>query len=553
MFIYHFNRLIRNRILWGAFAVIIALAFVGTDSCLRSPQEGQSAGKINGNAITFNEFRLAAQAVRGFGANRDTESSAAVVDRKAWEQLAARELAAENGLATRAREIQEALLSAEAFQGPNGFDENRYRVILQQQGLSPEIYESLVAQQIALMKSAALVQTANWISPMELDDELNAMTDQFTVRTASISNKFATADMKLSRDDYLKFYEENRESFALPDRVSVRYIEIPASNYFDAVTLTLDDMQQFYDDNIESYQRTTTNETSETISFDEVKNEIEKTLRLEQALYCAETNLKFTIYGSLAGSESVDMEKLSTARSLSVKTSPLFSADDPLPWAQNSDVFIATAFEIDPSREDTRYGVVAGTNRVYVMEQVQISPAHTPEFEEVLDQLKPRALSQARAEAFKEYYQSLSTKVSDLINQGKSFAEAAAAQSMNISTSITYTVNSIRNQQFKNSFSIAYGAMKLKKGEISEAIPTSATESLLVYVEDRKPGDALATEMLRPQVRANIDRRRPFDLFSQWLTWNLKQQDFKPTNPLIDEEQSEETFTLTNDFPEEDS
>jgi len=546
VFIYHFNRMIRNRILWGAFAIIIALAFVGTDSCLREPQDGQSAGKIDGKSITYNDFHLATQAIRGFGSNRDTETSSAVVDRRAWEQIAARQVAAANGLKTHPREIREALLEAPGFQGPNGFDKNRYRIILQQQGLTPELYENLVSEQIALMKNAALAQSANWISPMELENEIAAMTDQFTVRTLSISNKFATAEMNLTQDDYRKFYEDNKESFALPDRVSVRYIEVPASNYIGAVSLTLEDMQQFYDDNIENYQRTTTNDTSETIPFEDVKAEIEKTLQLESALYCAETNLKFTIYGALAGSEQINLEKFAAQKNLPIKSSPLFSATDRLVWAQNHEDFIATAFELDPSREDTKYGIVAGTDKVYVLEQLEQSAAHTPEFEDVLEQIKPRALAKARSDAFKDYYEGLSKEISDLMEDGKSFAEAASAKAMNVSTSITYSVNSIQDQQFKNSFSIAYGAMKLKKGEISEAIPTSMAESVLVYVEDRKQGDALAAEMIRPQVRANIERRSATDTFAQWLSWNLKQRDFKPTAPLAEEgTEDDESFSLT--------
>ena len=547
MFIYHFNRLIRNRVLWGIFAIFIALAFVGAGSCMKQPQDGQSAGKINGKSITFNDFRLVVRAIRGFGQNRDNETSAAVVDRRAWEQLAARELAEENGINPGNKEVQNALREAQPFQGPNGFDINRYRAIIQQQGFTPALYEKLVAQQLSLSKNAALVQTANWISPMELEDELAGMTDQFTVRTVSISNKFANAKMDLTDDDYLKFYEENKESFALPDQVSVRYIEVPASNYMASVTLTEDDMLAYYDDNIDEYQRSTTNNTTETIPFKEVKSKIEGELKLEQALYCAETNLKFTIYGALAGGKTITLENVAKDKGVKIKSSPLFSASDQLFWAQNGEEFIAAAFELNPEREDSQYGVVAGTDVVYVLEQLKKSEAHTPEFEKVLNKIRPQALAKARNEAFSDYTEKLSDEMSEILKKGKSFADAAKAKAMNVSTSITYSVNTIRNQQFENSFSIAYGSMALKKGEISKAVPTSATESLLIYVEDRKPGDALSAEMMRPQVRSGIARRRATDIFGEWLTWNLKQQDFKPTRPLLEEDEDDASLSADED------
>lgn len=553
MFIYHFNRLIRNRVLWGIFAIFTALAFVGAGSCMRQPQKGQSAGKINGRSITYNDFRLAVRAIRGFGQNRDNETSAAVVDRRAWEHLAANELIEEDGLKPGAKEVQNALREAQPFQGPNGFDINRYRAIIQQQGFTPALYEKLVSQQLSLSKSAALVQTANWVSPMELEDKLAGMTDQFTVRTVAISNKFADAKMNLTNDDYLKFYEENKESFALPDQVSVRYIEVPVSNYMASITLTKDDMLSYYDDNIDAYQRTTTNNTTETIPFAQVKNKVEDALKLEQALYCAETNLKFTIYGALAGGKTITLESTAKDKGVEIKNSPLFSATDQLPWAQNGEEFIATAFELNPEREDSRYGVVAGKDVVYVLEQLKKSDAHTPKFEKVLNKIRPQALAKARNEAFSDYTEKLSEEMSEILKTGKSFADAANAKAMNVSTSITYSVSTIRNQQFENSFSIAYGCMALKKGEISKAIPTSITESLLVYVEDRKPGDALSAEMMRPQVRSGIARHRATDIFSEWLKWNLKQQNFKPTRPLLDEDKKDDASLNADEDDDDDN
>ncbi len=552
MFIYHFNRLIRNRFLWATFAIFIALAFVGVGSCMKQPQEGQSVGKINGKSITANDFRMVVRAIRGFGQNRDNETSAAVVDRRAWEQLAARELAEENGINPGSREVQNALREAQPFQGPNGFDINRYRAIIQQQGFTPARYENLVAQQLSLSKNAALVQTANWISPMELEDELAGMTDIFTVRTVSMSNKFANAKMDLTDDDYLKFYEENKETFALPDQVSVRYIAVPLSNYMASVSLSEDDMLSYYDDNIDEFQRSTTNNTTETIPFAEAKTKVENALKLEQSLYCAETNLKFTIYGALAGGKAITLESTAKDKGVKIKTSPLFGVDDQLFWAQNAEDFIAMAFELDPEREDSKYGVIAGTDVIYVLEQLKKSDAHTPAFEKVLDKIRPQALTKARNEAFSDYSEKLSDEMSELLKKGKSFTDAAKAKAMNVSTSITYSVNTIRNQQFENSFSIAYGSMSLRKGEISKAVPTSATESLLIHIEDRKPGDALSAEMMRPQVRSGISRRRSTDIFGEWLAWNLKQQDFVPTRPLIDEDEDEDDASLSSSKDKDD-
>ncbi|MEI7901116.1 MAG: SurA N-terminal domain-containing protein [bacterium] len=535
MFIYHFNRLIRSRILWGFFAIIISFAFVAVGSCFKAPKDNLVAGKINGKKISASTFEQAVQAIRGFGRNRDSQTAVNVVDRRAWEQLAARLTAEKNGLSASKDEVRAMLREAAGFQGANGFDINSYRMILAEQGLTPAVYEGLVSHQLAMMKSAALIESATWVAPMELEDELAAMTDLFTVQVVAVSNRFATVEMRLSDEDYRKFYEESKASLALPDRIAVRYIEFPVTNYLKYVSVPEEDLQEYYDSHANTYTRTT-NSVTETIPYAEVRLKILAELQMEEARYCASTSVTFNIYGKLAAAGSNALQIAAAQEELTVKTSPLFGAEDSLYWVENSKEFAEAAFELDPDRADSRFGIVKSESHVYVIEPVQRSPAHTPTYENVLNDLRPRAMAKARSEAFQSYTKELRADLRKLLDEGKSFSEAARAKSLNVSTSIMYTVSDVQNQKIENGFSIAYGAMTLKKGALSEAVPASAAQSLLVYVQDRQPGDALAAEMMRAQIRSGVARRRNSNLFSDWLAWNLAQQDFKPTHPLVDDD-----------------
>ena len=530
MFIYHFNRLIRNRILWGFFAIIIAFAFIAVDYTFKDPQGSQVAGSINGKKVPADEFDQVVRVIRGIGRNRDNETPVNIVDRRAWEQIAARVTAEKNGMGTSKAEVQASL--TEMFQGGGGFDMNRYRALLADQGLTPQMYEEILVHQIAVSKNALLVESAAWISPMELDDELTAMTDRFTVQAATVSNRFADVEMRLSDDDLRKFYEENKASFALPDRVSVRYISIPVTNYLSFVTVPEEDLQEYYDSHIDTYTRATTNDTTETIPYAEVREKILEELKLEEARYCASTAVTFNIYGKLAATDVKALQAMADQEGLAIKTSPLFSAEEPLYWADNAQDFASAAFELDPERSDSRFGIVQSPSFVYVIERADFSAAHTPTYETVLNDLKPRAQAKARSDAFQDYVKELRGDLRKLLDEGKNFTEAAQAKALNVTTSLTYSVHSIQGQNFPNSFSIAYGAMTLRKGDISEALPASASHSLLVYVQDRQPGDALAAEMMRAQIRAGIARRRNANLFGDWLAWNLDRQDFKPSRSL---------------------
>ena len=535
MFIYHFNRLIRNRILWGFFAIIIAIAFVAVDSCYRSPMEGRDVGSLNGKTISYLQFDQVVRGIRGVGRNRDNETPAHIVDRRAWEQLAAVALAKKNGMGVTPQEIRDELRNNPAFQGPNGFDMNRYTLVLRDQGMTPATFEAMVAHQLAMMKCGVLADSSTWVSPMELEDELASMTDKFTVQVVSISNAFVNADLKLTDADLKKYYEENKESFALPEQVQVRYVEVPVSNYLASVKVSEAELQDFYDSNVDQYTRTTTNNTTETIPFEQVRTNIVQEMSLEAARYTASTSLSFQIYADNVDTNKDILAEFAKAKNLKIKTSPLFGANDRLFWAEDSAKVSEGVFELDPEVPEMRFTVVDCKNLAYVIELVKRVPAHTPSLKDAMADVRSRALTRARHDAFDKKIKESREALEKSLKAGKTFADAARAQSLNVSTSITYSCNEIQNTKFDNSYQIAYGAMGVQKGGISEGIPASISKSLLVYVQDRVPGDAMALEMVRTQLRSNLHRRGGSH-FAERLKWNLSKQDFEPSRPLLPED-----------------
>ncbi len=544
MFIYHFNRLVHKRILWAIFAVIIAVAFVSVDSCFRTPQGAQVAGTIDGKPVKLETREVVVTAIRGFGRNRDNETPANVVERRVWEQIAAVHTAKENGFVSTPEEIQDALKEMPAFQGANGFDMMQYRQALLSQGMIPSHFEKLVGHQLNMSKVAAMVETASWISPMEMNDELAAMTDKFTVQVATISNRFAKVEMRLTDADYKKYYDENKESFALPERVSVRYLAIPVSNYLASVTVPEEDLQGYYDSHMDTYRRTTTNDVSETIPYAEVRDKIMAELKIVEARYCAETNVTFNFSDRISQLGTNALALFAVELKQQVKFSPLFALTETLYWTDVSSDFATAAFELDSESLETRFGIVKGKNEVYVLELKQRSPAHVPAFGSVQTEVKARAQEKARTEAYESYTKELRADLRKALDAGKTFQSVVKEKGLPITTNITYAVNEMQNQPtFENGYSVAYGARDLKKGDISEAVPASPVQSIIIYVHDRKPGDMLAAEMMRSQIRTSIARRRGNSLFSDWLKWNQQLVKAKPTVGLEDEESRPDQIT----------
>ena len=61
MFIYHFSRLIKSKLIWGLLALLMVFAFVVADSCRSASPNANVAGFLDGNAVTYQESESAAK------------------------------------------------------------------------------------------------------------------------------------------------------------------------------------------------------------------------------------------------------------------------------------------------------------------------------------------------------------------------------------------------------------------------------------------------------------------------------------------------------------
>jgi hypothetical protein len=179
--------------------------------------------------------------------------------------------------------------------------------------------------------------------------------------------------------------------------------------------------------------------------------------------------------------------------------------------------FAEAVAELDPSSEDLRYCVVSSDRAVWLVETAETSPAHTPDFDEAKDVVRPRALRDAQAEAFKASVEAIAAKG----------AEAVLATA-NVSTNITFAVCDLQQGDFPDQRVIASAARKLAKGEVSEFARTGSRSGLLVVCEDRQSGDAAKATLLSAQVRDEVARLQAGQLPEAWRRWNLERLGFEP-------------------------
>ena len=538
MVIHQFNKLIRNKWLWGAFAVIVGGAFAFdfmVDDLLRDGREdrrsdGGGAGTLAGEPVKADLFASIAEDVRGLGRQRDWHMKSGDVNRQAWENYAALVVADRNGLVATDAEVQAMIRGDRSFQENGGFSFAAYQRILRENSLSPERFEEYLKRRLTLMRvSQAVLGAAAWSSPMELDRALADMTDTFTVRVASFSQSKADADaVKVDDKGLRKWYDDNVKSLELPERIKIRYLRFSATDkaVLAKMAVTEDEMRDHYDSTVDRYTSTDTNGVETVKKFEEVKATVEKEVRQIAAVQFFETNLNFRAYGQKAAKGASRLDEIAKEDGLKVETSDWFSVDGSFqegfmqriaqicPGAQG---FAEAVAELDPSSEDLRYAVVSSDSAVWLIEKAETSPKHTPTFDEAKSVIRPRALRDARADAFKAQVEAVAKK-------GVAAVEAVKG----VSTNITFSVSDLRQggSSFENAFAVARAAMKLKKGEVSEFTLTSPGKAILVVCKDRVAGDAAKAMILRSQVRDDLATLQRRQIPESWQKWNLERMGF---------------------------
>ena len=540
MVIQQFNKLIRNKWVWGAFAIIVSAAFCFDDLfSTRSNEERLqgSAGKLGEEEVSPAEFTDCVNFVKD-SRSRDSYNFGKV-NQEAWKIYAALKTAEKDGLTISDARLAERIRMMFSF--GDGFSSARYEQFVRERfQKTPKQFEDSL--RLSLVLRDGLMQTllgaAVWVSPEEVERKLADFTDKYTVKVARFSQSAAEAKAVKVDDVGLKaWYDKNSKSLALPERMRIRFVRYSAAdtNLLAKMSVSEDEMHDYYDTSTERYTVKGTNGIETVKTFDEVKGEIEKELRRIAAVECLTTNLQRRAYANLVQGESAKksrLDEIAKADGKKVSTSHWFSLDgavvkgfmsstsDILPGAHG---FEETVAELDSESDDLRYGVVASDKNVWLIEKLDVSPAHTPTFEESKKFITNRALNDAKEEAFK-------ASIAKIIAKGTN----AVLSAKNVSTNLSFVVAEMTPGAFADQQEIAKATMKLRPGEMSDLVmlpkvTVGALHGLVVVCEAREPGDLITRSMREEAVRAELMYSQLPDLYEAWLDDNLNRQGFTTT------------------------
>ncbi len=555
MFISKFNKMIKNRILWGAFAIIVCIAFIGAYSMGGGQQqETRLAGRINGHDVTREEFRRATLYTLELRQPPKLEPQMQrLLREETWKRLAAVEVADEMDLTASNQEMQAFKRRDPSFQENGEFSQRKFEEVARQRNIPVELYESYLQQQITLIKLQSLFQASVWISPFEADRKLRDFTDQRTVKCALFEAEKFTEKDDLSDKEVKDFFNENKQFFTIPERASVKYVSFPYSNMLEQAEVAAVDIETYYTDHPDLYAKTNAAGEEVKVPFDQVKDDIRHILKKEEAAYLAYKHADEFV-SELTPSNPSDkvpsFTELAKAWGIAVSTTALFTANGHPPAISNNPEFAETAFRLEPGVALRSFSEpVAGKDSVYVLSAHARSPEHIPDLQEVFEDVRKVASKRKQQEAFWEKVQEMREKTADSIEENVDFETVIASLGGNVATTLTFSAYTEETPDYAYFNSILENTLSLNAGSLSDPIPVPEG-ALIAYVSNREPGDIQTMQYARAEIRNMVARYRAEGIMQDWKEYIMRKTDIEIMLPPIEDEEHEQEASASPANPQ---
>lgn len=556
MLISKFHGLIRSRILLFGFLIIIVFTFViwGTTwpSQSRRAREANAAGILDGRPVSLEEFRKAyfhayMSIVLSFG--RPIDISPALdqeLRRSAWTRLASLREAERVGLTASDEEVVAAIQAHPGFNVSGRFSPAQYQAFIQnvlaRMGFNERQFEEHVREEISLQKLQHLLQQAILVAPADIHRAIETLSDIFEVDYVAITAKDVEKEVQVTEDDARTLFLQDPARFTLPEKVRVRYVEVPISNYLAQVNVPEEDAMLYYDDHAHEFITTNrvrltnavsaqpeadnavqgwTNEVV-TLPFDQVKTGILQRLTFRAArdkAVEAATELAIQLAPDREG-RAPTFEEAADQAGWPVKTVGPFARQQRVPEVDAGLEFNRAAFLLRNTPDEYFSDAVVGSNAVYVLALDEQIPSRVPEFDEVSEDVMSVAREQAIREAVTRKAQTIREAALTALKEGRSFTDAIQSFEMHPVRVGPFTLaEGLGEAPYADELS--RNVLPLNEGEVSELVEARGA-TLILYVAKRKAGDMASLEAARDQIVNSIRSQRGRTLFGEWQRYLVR-------------------------------
>ena len=156
--------------------------------------------------------------------------------------------AAENaGVQFSNAQIDALILQSPEFQVNGKFDAAQFDLVLRSAGFTRQTYRELLRTSLLTQQLQNAWQTTSFATPLEAESiaKLEAQTRNFSFSTLSLEEM--KKDVVVSDEEIEQYYQENTHEFMIPEKVSIKYVELNAEKLGSSIEITEADIKDSYD------------------------------------------------------------------------------------------------------------------------------------------------------------------------------------------------------------------------------------------------------------------------------------------------------------------
>ena len=403
-----------------------------------------------------------------------------VLDQLILEQLVENYLN-DNGYRISDEQIMLMVRDTPEFQLDGEFDMGTYRTYLAERGFEPTRFEQLQRNTLRRQQLQLAVAATAVVTPAEYRRYLNLFAEQRVVTVAAINEAAVAAEIALTDDMILAYYDDNPSMFRLPESADLEYIEIHRDSVAEDVDISDEDLLAYYENSKSRYLQDEQRRASHIlILFNDDEDAAEA--KANDIFARAQAGESFV---DLAAEFSDDGGSASFGGDLGTLTRTQ------LPGELGNSIFNTDAGEVDgPVRSDSGFHVVR------VDEVLERGPLP-------LDQVRGELLSELRESEANQLYRDLESALSDALFDDADMQVISAAVGIDVQTATGYT--RAGGEPFGSNqaaIDAVFDEIVLTGGQVTEVIELDANRAAIFKVTSYTEATRQPLDDVREQVAA---------------------------------------------------
>jgi len=546
MMISKFHKLIQSKILWGAFALLISVAFVGMSmpnsqrsAAKRDQAAAKLAGKLFGEEVSRAEFGQAYQSIRlnytlQYGPFRVTEEIQKVLETAAWQRIAMLKKAQQLGLVVTPEQIVSSIQRQPIFQNQQTgqFDPNAYNAALQQiqsfTGMTPQGVERHFSEEVLLQKVSAIPAQGALVTEDEIKNAFHLYTDKLTVEYSTLPRSLSKTP-KVSEEEAQRYFARNPEEFRMPEKAIVDYVQFAVADYIEQAEVTDEMIALFYENNKQRFLKQPAEGEApaaelEYQPLEEVQESI--TEQLQQAIARSAANDQADELVNQLADEGATFKSATQELGLDIiDNTPAFTMVDVVKGVDPTAPFQRAAFALE--KDETHYysDPVVGRDFIYVLSLSKKLPSFLPSFDIVREAATESAKLAAAEKAYVEKAEQVHAEIAEELLGGKSFENALGAYKLKPTTTEPFDITTELEDDFGRE--IKGASVFYDQGQLTDLVATT-DEFIVAFVLTKTPGDETAAlPGMRAELANNIGNEKAAQLVAAWKEALLEEAGFE--------------------------